>query len=47
VILAEEAVHVTLVQANVFWAVANRLQGVTVPFHGDVGMMLKNVWVQD
>jgi peptide/nickel transport system substrate-binding protein len=47
VILAEEAVHVTLVQANVFWAVANRLQGVTVPFHGDVGMVLKNVWVQD
>ncbi len=47
VILTEEAVHVTLVQANAFWAVANRVKGMSVPFHGDVGMVLKNAWVED
>jgi peptide/nickel transport system substrate-binding protein len=47
VILAEEAVHVTLVQAKAFWAVGNRVKGMQVPFHGDVGMVLKHAWVED
>jgi len=47
IILAEEAVHVTLVQANVFWATNKRVRGLTVPFHGDIGMSLKEAWVQD